>query len=221
MNILQETRTIIKADEGKVFRKKSDGRIVGDIVHLGYDYYDADMPLSNPNLSTPEDYEEIETPEDYKMVEIIDQAKRLKVMQRLVEEEKKEISNRKLTPTEMLEVKTLYPRWGEDIKEGDSVVKDYKFQYEGELWAVLQNHIVLLHNYPSINTAALYVKITEDYNENGEENGTLENPIAYTGNMILEAGKYYTQDGVVYHCIRDSINPVYHNLKDLIGLYVE
>ena len=39
--------------------------------------------------------------------------------------------------------------------------------------------------------------------------------------MELTAGLYYTQDGVKYICTRDSGNPVYHALKDLVGLYVE
>jgi hypothetical protein len=67
----------------------------------------------------------------------------------------------------------------------------------------------------------LYVEVTPDYNEQGEEMGTLENPIPYEGNMVLENGKYYIQDGVTYLCNRDSGNPVYHALKVLIGLYVE
>lgn len=222
MQIIQETRTIIKAEDGKVLRKKSTGAIVGDTLHLGYNYYEAGVPLSEPYLSKPEDYEEIDTPEDYQEVEIINQAKRLEVMQRLVEEEKKEISKRKLNAEEMLAVKSLYPRWGEDIKEGDAVTKGMKFLYtDGKLYVVRQDHTILPHYYPSVNTAALYEEITPEYNENGEEMGTLDNPIPYEGNMALEEGKYYSQDDVIYLCNRDTINPVYHALKDLVGLYVE
>lgn len=221
MQIIQETRTIIKAEDGKVLRKKNTGRVVGDTVHLGYDYYEAGVPLAEPRLAVPDDYEEIDTPEDYKEVEIINQAKRLAVMQRLFEEEKKEISKRKLTATEMLAVKNLYPRWGEDIKEGDAVTKGIKFLYtDGKLYAVRQDHTILAHYYPSVNTAALYEEITPEYNENGEL-GTLDNPIAYEGNMTLEEGKYYVQDNIIYACIRNTENPVYHNLSELVGLYVE
>jgi hypothetical protein len=39
--------------------------------------------------------------------------------------------------------------------------------------------------------------------------------------MALENGKHYEQDGVVYICTRDTVNPVYSALKDLVGLYVE
>ena len=60
MIIEQETITTIKADEGKILVRKSDGQIVGDTIHLGYDYYDAGVVLSNPRLMKPEDYEEID-----------------------------------------------------------------------------------------------------------------------------------------------------------------
>ena len=49
----------------------------------------------------------------------------------------------------------------------------------------------------------------------------VNDPIPYEGNMVLENGKYYTQDNVKYLCTRDTVNPVTHDLKDLIGLYVE
>ena len=38
--------------------------------------------------------------------------------------------------------------------------------------------------------------------------------------MALESGKYYIQDYVIYCCTRDTINPVYNALADLVGLYV-
>jgi hypothetical protein len=85
----------------------------------------------------------------------------------------------------------------------------------------LQDHTVLAINAPSIATASLYVEVTPDYTEGGEEFGTLENPIAYNGNMALENGKYYEQEGVVYLCHRDTGVPVYNALKDLVNIYVE
>ena len=41
------------------------------------------------------------------------------------------------------------------------------------------------------------------------------------GNMALVSGKYYSQDGVVYLCTRDTVNPVYNPLRELVGLYVK
>ena len=51
--------------------------------------------------------------------------------------------------------------------------------------------------------------------------GTLGDPIPYDGNMEIFEGAYYTQDGVIYLCNRDSGTPLQHALKDLVGIYVE
>ena len=221
MKIEQETKTIIKADDGKLLVRKSDGQIVGDVVHLGYDYYDAGVGLSNPRLMKPDDYEEIDRPEDYEVKPIINQEKRLARITELLNREKQEFKTLGLSAEQMLTHKAFAPKWGEDIKEGDTVVKGDKFTYDGKLYAVLQDHTILSHYEPSINTAALYVEVTPDYTEDGEELGTLENPIPYNGNMILEEGKYYLQDGVTYICTRDSIVSLYHALSALVGQYVE
>ena len=221
MKITNITRTIIEAEDGKVLVRKSDGWIAGKSYPLGYNYYEAGVPLAEKKLETPDDYEEIDAPEDYEAPIIINQSKRMERMTQLLEEEKKEFKNRGLSAEEMIAHKQFAPVWGVDIKEGDTVVKGDKFTYEGKLYAVLQDHTILAHYEPSINTASLYVEVTPDYNEQGEEMGTIENPIPYEGNMILENGKYYIQDGVTYLCNRDSGNPVYHNLSELVGLYVE
>jgi hypothetical protein len=139
----------------------------------------------------------------------------------MLEEGKKEFKALGLTPEQMIKHQRFAPKWGEDIKEGDAVVKGDKFTYEGKLYAVLQDHTVLAINAPSIATASLYVEVTPDYTEGGEEFGTLENPIAYNGNMALENGKYYEQEGVVYLCNRDTGIAVYQTLSALVGLYVE
>lgn len=221
MKITQITRTVIEAEEGKMLVRKIDGFIAGDRVHLGYNYYEAGVPLSEAKLEVPDDYEEVDKSEDYEAPIIINQSKRLERMTQLLEEEKKEFKNRGLSATDMIKHKQFAPKWGEDIKEGDEVKKGDKFTYDGKLWAVLQDHTILAHYEPSINTASLYVEVTEDYTEEGEELGTVDNPIPYEGNMVLESGKYYSQEGVTYLCNRDTVNPVYNALKDLVGLYVE
>lgn len=221
MKIEQKTITTIKADEGKLLIRKSDGWVAGEQITLGYNYYEAGVALSNPKLEQPEDYMEIDKPEDYEVKPIINHVQRLKRAKELIERNTKEMNELNLSAVDALEVVEWYPKWGVDIKEGDEVKKGFKFQFEGELYAVLQDHTILAHYEPSINTASLYVKVTPDYTEDGDEMGTLENPIPYEGNMILENGKYYSQEGVVYLCNRDTINPVYHALKDLIGHYVE
>ena len=223
MKIEQKTITTIKADEGKLLVRKTDGWVAGEQVTLGYNYYEAGVALSKPHLEVPDDYIEIDKPEDYEEKSIINHVQRLKRTNELIKRNTEEMNELGLSAVDALEVVEWYPKWGVDegFKEGDTVTKNTKFQYEGKLYAVLQDHTILAHYYPSINTASLYVEVTSDYNDQGEEMGTLENPIPYEGNMVLENGKYYIQDEVVYLCIRDTINPVYHNLSDLIGLYVE
>lgn len=67
---------------------------------------------------------------------------------------------------------------------------------------------------PGTGTESLYTRIDEQHD------GTKYDPIPYSGNMALEAGKYYSQGGKTYLCNRDTGNPVYNALADLVGLYV-
>lgn len=223
MKIEQKTITTIVAEEGKLLVRKSDGWLAGEKVTLGYNYYEAGVALSNPKLEQPDDYMEIDKPEDYEVKPIINHVQRLKRTKELMERNVKEMNELNLSVEDALEVVEFFPEFlvDEGFKEGDTVAKGTKFKYNGKLYAVVQDHTILAHYYPSINTASLYVEVTPDYNEAGEEMGTINNPIPYEGNMVLENGKYYSQDDVVYLCTRDSGNPVYHALKDLVGLYVE
>lgn len=223
MKLEQKIITTIVADEGKLLMRKSDGWIPGERHTLGYNYYEAGMALSKPHLEVPEDYEEIDKPEDYETKPIINHIKRLKRTEELIKQNTQEMNTLNLSAVDALKVVDWYPLWGVDegFREGDTITKNTKFRHEGKLWAALQDHTIMPHYYPSVNTAALYVEVTPEYTDAGEEMGTMENPIPYEGNMVLENGKYYVQDGVTYLCNRDSGNPVYHALKDLVGLYVE
>ena len=53
---------IIKAQEGKVFRRISDGFIFGKEINLGYTYYIGGQKLEEPLLELPEHFEEIDEP---------------------------------------------------------------------------------------------------------------------------------------------------------------
>ena len=92
MTTEQITTTIIKADVGKVLRRKSSGAVYGETVHLGYNYYDSGVGLSEPHLDTPDDFEEIDKPEGYEAFHI-DQVKRLNRITALVSAEKQGINN--------------------------------------------------------------------------------------------------------------------------------
>ena len=53
---------IIKADEGKVFRRITDGQIYGKQISLGYSYYISGVKLTEPHLDRLEDFEQIDEP---------------------------------------------------------------------------------------------------------------------------------------------------------------
>ena len=109
-----------------------------------------------------------------------------------------------------LRMVAFYPEWAADTE----YTIGYKVQRNGKLWRCIQAHTSQAGWEPE-NAASLWTEICESHA------GTLEDPIPYSGNMALESGKYYMQDGKVYHCIRDTGNPVYNALSDLVGLYVE
>lgn len=48
------------ADEGKVFKRISDGFIFGNEIYLGYTYYLNGKKLQEPKLEFIEDFEEVE-----------------------------------------------------------------------------------------------------------------------------------------------------------------
>ena len=55
-------KNIIIAQEGKIFRRKSDGMIFGKEISLGYTYYINGQELDKPLLELPEHFEEIDEP---------------------------------------------------------------------------------------------------------------------------------------------------------------
>lgn len=113
-----------------------------------------------------------------------------------------------------LTVKAIYPRWEEVI--GQTVPLGYKFLYGNVLYKTIQDNLQIQEQWiPGEGTESLYAVINET------NAGTKEDPIPYSGNMALENGKYYSQDGVIYLCNRNTEIPVYQALKDLVGLYVE
>lgn len=114
---------------------------------------------------------------------------------------------------EALEVKVLYDNW--NSKLGEVLVEGEYIQHNDKLYRVIKEHTAQSTWAPGEGTESLFVVV------NKNSTGASDDPIPYDGNMILEQGKYYIQNDVVYVCSRDTINPVYNNLNDLIGLYVE
>lgn len=124
---------------------------------------------------------------------------------------KQQINSLDVDDSTALRMVEFYPAW----TAGQAYTETYKVQYSGKLWRCRQAHTSQAGWEPSVNTASLWEEVCESHD------GTLDDPIPYDGNMALEAGLYYVQDGVIYHCSRDTVNPVYNPLAELVGIYVE
>ena len=109
-----------------------------------------------------------------------------------------------------LEAVTLCPRWA----SGVSYIVGFKIQQGGKLWRCIQAH-TSQEGWEPENAASLWENVNETHA------GTMDDPIPYDGNMALENGTYYIQNGVTYLCIRDTVNPVYNALSELVGTYTE
>lgn len=109
-----------------------------------------------------------------------------------------------------LRMRGYYPQW----QSGADYTVGYKVQYGDRLWRCRQAHSAITGWEPP-NVESLWEQVCESHT------GAEDDPIPYEGNMALVAGLYYVQDGVWYRCIRDTGNPVYHRLEELVGIYVE
>lgn len=114
-----------------------------------------------------------------------------------------------------LSAAALYPDWTVLVKQEKAVEVGFRFRHDGKLYKVRTAHKLQADRIPGSGTESLYTCIDETHA------GTADDPIPYEGNMMLTAGLCYIQNGVVYLCTRDTGNPVYHALADLVGLYVE
>lgn len=109
-----------------------------------------------------------------------------------------------------LRMKDFYPQWA----KGVFYEVGFKVQYGNKLYKVYQNHTSQEGWEPTV-AVSLWIEINETHD------GSIDDPVPYNGNMVLESGKYYIQDNVIYLCTRDTINPVYQPMRELVGLYVE
>ena len=117
-----------------------------------------------------------------------------------------------------LRMRRYYPTFSELV--GQTVKKGTKFRAtdseDADLYTVIQPELTIQEHYPpGTGTESLYTRIDEQHD------GTKYDPIPYNGNMALQSGKYYIQNNILYLCNRDTVNPVYNALAELVGLYVE
>ena len=118
-----------------------------------------------------------------------------------------------LTDAEAITATCLHPKWSGD---GVQYTAGQRVQYNGELYKVKDG---MGHTSQADWSPDVAVSLFEKINETNP--GTKADPIPYSGNMALENGKYYIEDGIVYLCNRDTGIAVYNKLAELVGIYVE
>lgn len=123
-----------------------------------------------------------------------------------------EKASESLSDSDALNSMELYALW----KPNTEYMQNKRLRYDNKLWRVLQAHTSQEQYPPSIYTASLYAEV-----ERPGQGDDPSNPIPYNNNMELLEGKYYSQNDILYYCIRSTDIPVYNNLADLVGIYVE
>ena len=116
-----------------------------------------------------------------------------------------------LTAAEALELKPLFPVWGEKGAEfGVDRPVGFRFRYGESLYEVVVAS-ALQEDWVPTEVPNLY-KVVQV-----EHGGTIDDPIPWERKMELVNGRYYTDQGVLYECIRDSGMPMDFDLKDLVS----
>ncbi|MBQ9108917.1 MAG: hypothetical protein IJY02_02710 [Oscillospiraceae bacterium] len=114
-----------------------------------------------------------------------------------------------------LRMAEFYPTWDELVGK-TAKQAGFRFSHGGNLYKTISaDHTFSSEWVPGKGTESLYTRI------DAEHAGDLYDPILYEGNMELNEGIYYSQQGVVYRCTRSTGMPVYAQLKDMISISVE
>lgn len=117
-----------------------------------------------------------------------------------------------ITDKEALDRSIIIYNWdnyiGKSLKQGQVVV------YNSQVFRVRQDILQVLEIYTPDLVPALYEVIVLT------ATGAIDDPIPYTPPMEIFNGKYYSQDSIIYLCIRDSQTALNYDLKDLVNQYV-
>lgn len=199
------------------------------ILHAGSGCYltqSADVPMSERvflsyvNVHSVEkiaDWREITAAEKDRMVgaaAIIDldnmDVPAIKRVDSLVDGIAARINDVPMSTEESLELMDYFPPWQESM----DMPLGYKVSYDGSLYEVIQAHTSQSDWTPDVSPSLFKVVQVE-------ASGTIDDPIGWQQGMELFNGLYYTDNGVLYLCNRDSGMGMAYNLADLVGLYVE
>lgn len=130
---------------------------------------------------------------------------------------KQQINTLSVDDNTALRMKSYYPTWQELTEANFTAEKaGYKFTYGDDLYKTVKANQQFLDNWiPGQGTESISERIDETHT------GTKEDPIPYKVNMTVYADKYYTEDGILYRCIRDSDIPLQNKASELVGHYFE
>lgn len=122
-----------------------------------------------------------------------------------------------LTDTDALNAKALYTTWQELVDANYTAEKKYyKFTHEDILYKSIQDNFTFQAQWiPGQGTESIFTRIDETHT------GTQEDPIQYHTNMEVFENKYYTEDGILYRCTRNSGQALYNKASELVGHYFE
>lgn len=130
---------------------------------------------------------------------------------------KQQINTLSVDDNTALRMKSYYPTWQELVDANFTAEKSgFKFTYGEDLYKTVKANQQFLPNWiPGQGTESIFERIDETHT------GTKEDPIPYKVNMTVYADKYYTEDGILYRCIRDSDIPLQNKASELVGHYFE
>lgn len=118
-----------------------------------------------------------------------------------------------LTDDEAKKVPALFPLWETEkaYAVGDRV------WYQASLYKCVQAHTSLSTWNPK-DATSLWANVSE---ESQDADGSRERPYAWEQGMTSYNGNYYTENGILYLCIRDSGIPLNFPIASLIGTYFQ
>lgn len=130
---------------------------------------------------------------------------------------KQQINTLSVDDNTALRMKSYYPTWQELVDANFTAEKaGYKFTYGDDLYKTVKANQQFLPNWiPGQGTESIFERIDETHT------GTKEDPIPYKVNMAVYADKYYTEDGILYRCTRNSDIPLQNKASELVGHYFE
>lgn len=116
-----------------------------------------------------------------------------------------------------LRMKSYYPKWQELTATQFTAEKSgYKFTYGEDLYKTVKDKQQFLSNWvPGQGTESIFERIDETHT------GTKDDPIPYKVNMTVYIDKFYTEDGILYRCIRNSGQALHNKASELVKQYFE